>query len=169
MTDPLWRLVIVVSLILTEALVTCMESALRKANESFFEKKVEEEQDKKAQMVLNLLEKENWYINAAQMVRTAVNLSIGAIYSTELLSYARIAGSYFGADDSVSGWLYVFLILFAIILVLIVMFFGVVIPGRLVGRNPDWVAYRIGGLMHVLIQICKPSIAILDGAMSIVS
>ena len=42
MIDPLWRLMIVVLLILAEALVTCMESALKKANECFFEKKVEE-------------------------------------------------------------------------------------------------------------------------------
>ena len=41
MIDPLWRLMIVVLLILAEALVTCMESALKKANECFFEKKVD--------------------------------------------------------------------------------------------------------------------------------
>ena len=168
MTHPLWRVMIVVLLVLAEALMTCMENALRKANECFFEKKVEEEQDKKAQMVLNLLEKENWYINTAQMVRITANLTIGAIYSTELLSYARTAASYVSADNNMSGWLSVFLILFAIILVLAVMFFGVIIPGRLVGRNPDQVAYRVGGLMNAWIQLCKPFITILDGAMGIV-
>ena len=62
MVDPLWRLMIVVLLIMAEALATCMENSLKKANESFFEKKVEEEQDKKAQIVLKLLEKEKMLI-----------------------------------------------------------------------------------------------------------
>ena len=168
MVDPLWRLGIVVLLIMTEALVTCMESALQKANESFFEKKAEEERDKKAQLVLRLLEKENWYINAAQIVRTTVNLIVGAIYSAGLISYAKVAGEYFSTDKNATGWFVLFLILFTFVLVLVVMFFGIVVPGRLVGRNPDKVAYRISGVMNWLIQICRPFIAILDGAMSVV-
>ena len=55
MIDPLWRLGIVVILIVVESFITFMESALSKANASFFEKKVEEEQDKKAEIVQNKL------------------------------------------------------------------------------------------------------------------
>ena len=168
MIDPLWHLMIVVLLILAEALVTCMESALKKANECFFEKKVEEGQDKKAQLVLKLLEEESKYINTAQMVRTTINLAIGAIYSTELLSYATMAGNYFSADGNSLGWILVFLVLFAVILILTVMLLGGLIPGRLVGRNPDQIAYRVSGFMNLLIQLCKPFIAILDGAMAVV-
>ena len=62
----------------------------------FFEKKVEEEQDKKAEIVLELLKHENWYINTAQIVRTTINLVIGAIYSAQLVIYAKLAGDYFG-------------------------------------------------------------------------
>ncbi len=168
MVDPLWRLVIVLLLIMAEAFVTYMENALEKANESYFEKKVEEEQDKKAQVVLDLLEKENWYINAAQMVRTTMNLIIGAIYSAGLLSYAKAAGDYFSTDKNVTGWFFLFLVLFTALLIFVVMFFGVVIPGRLAGKNPDRVAYRMSGIMKKVIQICRPFIAILDGAMAMV-
>ena len=69
MADPLWRIVIVGLLIIVEAFVTCMQSALGKANVSFFEKKVEEEQDKKSQVVLKLLEKENLQIPVDVRVR----------------------------------------------------------------------------------------------------
>ncbi len=153
MADPLWRLVIVFLLIITEGFVTYMESGLQKANESFFEKKAEEEaakkaEDKRAELVLKLLEKEYGYINAAQLVRTTINLIIGAIYSAGVLSYTKVAGT--------------------IVLILVVMFFGFVIPGRLAGRNPDKVAYRTSGIMNVVIQICRPFIAILDGAMTVV-
>lgn len=168
MVDPLWRLVIVFVLVLAEALVTCMESALEKANESFFEKKAEEEQDRKAQRVLKLLEKENWYINAAQMVRTTMNIIIGAIYSTGLLSYAKAAGDFVGNDKNASGWFGIFLALFTVLLIFLVMFFGAVIPGRLAGRNPDKIAYRMSGIMNGLIQVCRPFITILDGAMAVV-
>lgn len=168
MVDPLWRLVIVIGLIMLEALMTYIESAFEKANESFFEKKVEEEQDKKAQMVLKLLENENWYINTYQMLRTAINLIIGAFYSAGLLSYAKAAGHYFGTDKTAAGLFFLFLVLFTIILVLVVMLFGVLMPGRLAGKNPDKVAYRTVGIMNGLIQICKPFLAFLDGAMAAV-
>ena len=168
MIDPLWRLGIVVILIMVESFITFMESALNKANVSFFEKKVEEEQDKKAEIVLELLKHENWYINTAQIVRTTINLVIGAIYSAQLVIYAKLAGDYFGKITTTLGFEYVFLVLFTILLILTVMLFGLVMPGRLAGKSPELTAYKTINSMIFFIKIGKPFIVIINGAMKIV-
>ena len=168
MIDPLWRLGIVVILIIVESFITFMESALSKANASFFEKKVEEEQDKKAEIVLELLKHENWYINTAQIVRTTINLIIGAIYSAQLVIYSKMAGDYFGENTTTLGFECVFLVLFTILLILIVMLFGLVMPGRLAGKNPELTAYKTINSMTFFIKIGKPFIILINGAMKIV-
>ncbi len=164
----MWRFIIVITLIISEYFVTFMESALSKANTSFFERKVEEEQDKKAKMVLELLEHENWYINTAQIVRTTINLIIGAIYSAQLVSYAKAAGNYFSADNTRLGFGFLFLVLFTILLIIIVMLFGVVMPSRLAGKNPEITAYKTINSMKLFIKISQPFIAIINGAMAII-
>ena len=167
MSDPLWRVVIVIVLIGIEAVITYMENALSKANASFFEKKAEEDEDMKAKMVLELLEHENRYINTAQIVRTTMNVIIGAIWSGGLIAYAKAAGNYFGTDKTTKGFVLLFLVLFTIALILLVMLFGVVMPGRLAGRNPEQTAYKMIGIMNGFIKICKPFVAILDGFMAV--
>ncbi len=168
MVDPLWRLVIVVILIMLEAFITWMENALRKANVSFFEKKAEEEQDEKAKVVLELLEHENWYINTAQIIGTTINLIIGAIFSAGLIAYAKAAGNYFGTGKTTVGLVFLFLVLFTIILVMLVMLFGIVMPGRLAGKNPDNIAYQTINIMKLLMKISRPFVTILNGAMEMI-
>lgn len=168
MEDPLWRFAIVVVLIMAEAILTCMEKALEKANESFFEKKAEEEQDKRAKLVLGLLENENRYINTSQILKTAIHLVIGAVYSVGLFYSAKAAGAYFGTDKTKTALVLLFFVLFTSALVLVVLLFGTVLPGRLAGRNPEQTACKIAGIMNRLIWLCTPFTVILDGTMAVV-
>lgn len=164
--NPLLRIGILFILIAIEAIISCAKTALEQANENTFRKKLEESSDKKAALVLKLMEQESWYINTAQMVIITVNVIIGAIYSARLIVHAKYAVNFF--QKTGSQWFNVaFIVLFTILLLFVIILIGTVIPTRLTSRDPDSVAYKTVGFMMFFIRILKPFVIMLDGAMKL--
>lgn len=166
--NPLLRIGIIIILIAIEAVISCGKTALEQANENVFRKKAEEEKDKKAELILKLMEQDFWYINTAQMVSITVNVIIGALYSARLFLHAKDAAYLFHAPQYSEGIRLAFLVLFTIILLFVIILIGAAIPTRLTARDPDKAAYKTVGFMMFFIHLLSPFVALLNGAMRVV-
>lgn len=166
--NPLLRVGIIIILIAIEAMITCAKTALEQANESVFRKKAEEEKDKKAELIVKLMEQDSWYINTAQMVSITVNVMIGALYSARLFLHAKDAAYFFSASQYSEGIKLAFLVLFTMLLLFVVILIGAAIPTRLTARDPDKTAYKTAGYMVFFIHLLRPFVALLNGAMRVI-
>lgn len=163
--NPLWRLLIIIALIAVEAVMTSAKEALESVNDTSLEKKSKEslKWEKKYQRVRTLLSMEEWYIDTAQVVVGTINIAIGALYSTRLMTHSRQLMTLLHISEYSRLVNMIFLVLFTIVLLLSAILLGRVIPAKLTAINPEKIALNTAGFMLFFIALLKPFLYLMDG------
>ena len=159
--SPLWGLVIFLGLLLLHGILYGYGAALQNLVDSSVEKKADEG-DKRAGKLLKVIEEPTRFVNTLLLSITLSNMVVGA-YEYEMLR-EWFAGLLLPEHAAVWQMYLLRLAVWvvpALMLLTALMVFGILVPKKLAQRYPEGWAYRLQGIIGVLIVVLSPLTAVI--------
>lgn len=159
---PAASILLFLGLLLAEAYFYGFGAAINGLNEKEVRRKADEENDKKSVLLTGILERPAGYFSTVQMIITFLNLCLGGLYISSFSRWidgvlhrlARLAGSIPAWAETVITVLS--LVLTMLILLYILLVLGIMIPRRMVSRQPDRWAYRLVRPVALMMTLFRP-------------
>ncbi len=151
--NPISGVVIILTLILFNAIISTAKAALSNVNENVIRKKAESG-DKRSITLLKILESSGAYMTGLELLINGIQVVIGLIFFTYYLDPIEAIVKNSGFNINIVRPLY--LIVFTILLVLVCTLFGTVIPSKLAIKDAQRVSYGVVDLVLLLGSILKP-------------
>lgn len=151
---PISGTVLLLLLIIINAVIAGMKSALDHVSESSVRKKAEAG-DHRAETLLQLLERPDRYFHAMELLLSFLGILTGMVYASHFVDWIEQTGKS-------SNWLDIAYIkpVYSILSILIVVFFttllGTVLPYRYAAKHAEGTAYRTLGLVRLLGFLLRP-------------
>ena len=142
-------ILIFLGLLLAEAYFYGFGAALNGLNEKETERKAEEKGDKTSILLTRIIGSPSIYINTVQLILTFINLCMGGLYLRAFGGWMEAL--FFRIADRIGGvplWVQTFFtvsaaVLTVLLLLYVLLVFGVMIPRKIVSRQPDRWAARL--------------------------
>lgn len=155
---PYWRMGIICILIILNGIVSAAHATFETINESQIRKRLEEnENNRKALQILDMLEEPSRYINLFEVFITGTSLIVGMLFTSSfysrVLSLLITANVFFTIHYFVAN---VFAILITVLFICFVIFFGTVLPRRLAKIHAETSIYYLYGVLYRAELICRP-------------
>jgi putative hemolysin len=149
-------------LILLNAYLSMAEIAIVSSKKILLQK-IEQDGDKRARIILDLLEDPNEFLSAIQIGITLIGILTGALGGATLADpLALFLQAYIPYSSTIA----------LIIVVLITTYFsliiGEIVPKRVAMNNPEKSAIKSAKTMHYMTTICKPIVNALSGSTNFV-
>ncbi|MDK2808816.1 MAG: magnesium and cobalt exporter, family [Clostridiales bacterium] len=154
--NPLWLIGVILLLIAVEAIIVSARRALLSVNETGIRKELEENHtlEKQIKRVLLILDKEDAYLKAAQVVIGATNLIMGILFARGLVLIGMMI------PKRVTSLVLLFCI--SVCLLLVIILLSSVIPEKLAIRNPRQIALSTSRFFQLCYLITLPFVYFLD-------
>lgn len=158
-TYPIIGLILILLLLIVKALISHSKSAISNINEVNIRKAAEENEDKRAILLVELSEKPPSYIYAIDIIITTISILIGYIYHYMIFkSFDNFLLNTIGNEIIVN----IIHILIILILVVIVAFAGSLIPKKIGFYKSDEKAYKSIMIMMFVMKLLRPITVILQ-------
>ena len=158
---PIRGLVLILSLVVVNAIVSAAEAAILNVNEGNARKRAEEG-DAKAKRLVKLLQTPHRYINVIEILWTLASVWIGITYSLQLLgTFERIVDISYLEETMQITSRFIMVIVTAIITYLVVLF-GMLLPRKLGFCYAEKFAYVLSGVILIFSKIFSPFIWLLE-------
>lgn len=149
-------------LLLAEAYFYGFGAALNGLNEKETERKAEEEGDKTSILLTRMIGSPSIYINTVQLILTFINLCMGGLYLRAFGGWME--DLFLRIADRIGGvplWVQTFFTVSAaaltvLLLLYALLVFGVMIPRKIVSRQPDRWAARLVRPVSAAIALLRP-------------
>lgn len=159
--DPLRSIALIIILILVNAFVSAVESALTGINEANVRKRAEEG-DKKSERLLKMLESNDTYINTVEFLLVSFNLLIGVFFAYSIYSRVRVGlGELLFISDNTFLLNFVMIIV-VLLLIYIVAVVSFVFPKKLAIKHAEKIAYSYGFSLKVVTAVLYPILWLAD-------
>ena len=159
-TYPVIGIVLIILLLIVKAVISHSKSAINNINEVNVRKAAEEEDDKRASLLVELLEKPASYIFAIDIIITTISVLIGFIYYSMIFkSFNQMLIDLHITNIAVRNFIHIFAILFLVIIVALV---GSLIPKKIGLYHSDDKAYKTIMFMMFLMKILRPATLLLQ-------
>ncbi len=159
--DPLRSIALMVILILVNAFVSAVETALTGINEANVRKRAEEG-DKKSERLLKMLESNDTYINTVEFLLVSINMLIGVLFAFSIYTRVRVwLGELLFISDNrfLMNLVMVIVVLLLIYIVAVVSF---VFPKKLAIKHAEKIAYSYGFSLKVVTAVLYPILWLAD-------
>lgn len=158
---PIRGLVLILSLVAVNAIVSAAEAAIQNVNESNVSRKAEEG-DKKAKRLLRLLETPSLYINVIEILLTLVNLLIGMTYSTQHYGFMKQLVEKSPMEETIAITTGVAMVFVTIVITYFIVLFGLLLPKKLAKKHAETFAYSLSGFIVIFVLIFSPFLWLLE-------
>lgn len=158
---PIRGLVLILSFVAFNALVSAAEAAIQNVNESNVKKRVEEG-DKKAKGLYQHLIAPNRYIIVIEILLTFVSLSIGMTYSTQLYGFIQELVKKSPMEEAMAIISGIVMVMVTLVIIYFIVLFGMLLPRKLAKKHSETVAYSLYGFLSLFVNILKPFLWLLE-------
>lgn len=158
---PIRGLVLILSLVAINAIVSAAETAIRYVNESNVKRKAEDG-DKKAKRLLKLLETPNFYINVIEILLTLISLSIGMTYSSQQYGFMKRLVENSPMEETMAITTGIAMVIVTIVMTYLIVLFGMLLPRKLAKKHTDAFAYSLSGFIMLFTYVFLPFLWLLD-------
>lgn len=159
MTRVLWELILITTLLLSNAALVMSEFAIISSNKARL-KRLEEEGDEKAGIALSLSNSPASLIAAIQIGITLIGVLMGAIgeatFAEDINTVLRHIPGAVAYSQMLSVTITVLLITYFSLLI------GELLPKRIALNNPEQAARNLSGLMLTMARLCAPVVQFLN-------
>lgn len=152
---PISGTVLLLLLVILNAVIAGMKSALDHVSESSVRKKAEAGEHR-AVALLKLLERPDRYFHVFELLLSFIGILNGIVYATHFMNFVEPGG------NNVNSWLDIAYIkpVYTVLSILIVVFLatllGTVLPYRFAAKHAEGTAYRTMGLIKLLGFLLRP-------------
>lgn len=159
--NPLRSIALMVMLILVNAFVSAVETALNGINEANVRKRAEEG-DKKSERLLKMLEANDTYINTVEFLLVSFNMLIGVLFAFSIYTRVRLwLGELLFISDN-SFLLNFVMVIVVLLLIYIVAVVSFVFPKKLAIKHAEKIAYSYGFSLTVVTAVLYPILWLAD-------
>lgn len=156
--ESAFHIILFIALLFIMAVLEGFHKAIHLMNEKEIERKAEEENDKRSQLLKNIITRSTIYINSIQLIVTLVDLVMGCFFLPRWTQFFAnwLSNLSFMSEvgDALTGWLALIIATFCLMYILLT--FGILFPKKLAQRYPDAWAYCFIRYIHVLRTVLYP-------------
>ena len=158
---PIRGLVLILSLVAVNAIVSAAEAAILNVNESSAKKKAEEG-DAKAKRLMKLLETPHRYINVIEILVTLASVLIGMTYSLQIFGAFKRLVEISSIEESMDITSSVVMVVVTAFITYLIVLFGMLLPRKLALKYADSCAYTFAGIIVFFSRLFFPFIWLLE-------
>ncbi len=153
-SSPIRGLILFIVVLVLNFIMYCFGEASQNANEAELEEKADGG-DKKAKRLLKVVDSPREFITTVQLTGTAFAMFVG-FYQTRMygMMFIEMLTRHFGGISTMAI-LAVYLVT-AVAMLVILLSVGIIVPQRIGKRHPDRWAFRLVGLVNVMVVILTP-------------
>jgi putative hemolysin len=158
---PIRGLVLILSLVAVNAIVSAAEAAMRNVNESNVKRKAEDG-DKKAKRLLKLLDTPNRYINVIEILLTLTSLIIGMTYSSQQYGFIKQLVENSPMEEAMEITTGITMVIVTIVITYLIVMIGMLLPRKLAKKHTDVFAYYLASFIMLFTYVFSPFLWLLD-------
>ncbi|MDR2874109.1 MAG: hemolysin family protein [Methanobrevibacter sp.] len=156
MPNHIYYYIILIILILLTGLLSMIEFAIASSRKTKL-KKMEEDGDKRVQIVIELMDNPNEYLSSAQLGISLFGILIGIIIgSTISTPLENLLKDYIPFGETIA------MLLVLAITTYFTMIIGELVPKRIAIDNPEQIAVKVAKFTRLLSKVCNPLVIILS-------
>ncbi len=158
---PIRGLVLILSLVAVNAIVSAAEAAIRNVNESVVKRKAEDG-DKKAKRLLKLLDKPSLYINVIEILLTLISLLIGMTYSSKQYGFIKQLVENSPIEETMEITTRIAMVIVTIVITYLIVVFGMLLPRKLAKKHTYTFAYSLAAFIMLFTYVFSPFLWLLE-------
>lgn len=166
-SSPIRGLILFVAVLILNFIMYCFGEACQNVNEGELEERAGDG-DKKAKKLLKIVDKPRRFITTVQLTGTAFAIAVGFY---QIRMYGRMLNSVLTEQFSDTDRLIIALLAYVVVLIgllIVLLSVGIIVPQRIGRRKPDKWAYRLIGIVNVIVVILTPVSAIATGVAKLI-
>lgn len=158
---PIRGLVLILSLVVLNAIISAAEAAMLNVNEANARKRAEEG-EKKALRLVKLLDTPHRYITVIEILITLASLLIGMTYSFQLYRFIEqsVEKSLLIENNAITTS--IAMVIVTVFITFLVVLFGLLLPRKLARKYSDRFAYTLAGVILFFSYVFSPWIWLLE-------
>lgn len=158
---PIRGLVLILSLVVMNAIVSAAEAAILNVNEANARKRAEDG-ERRAKRLVKLLDTPHRYVNVIEILLTLASLLIGMTYSFQLYRYIERIVEKSSLQENMAITTGIAMVIVTIIITFLIVMFGLLLPRKLAIKYTDSYAYSLAGVILFFSYVFSPFIWLLE-------
>lgn len=158
---PIRGLVLIISLVILNAIVSAAEAAILNVNESSARRRAAEG-DQQALNLVKLLDTPHRYINVIEILLTLASLLIGMTYSFQLYRIIEQFVENSSLEETMAITTGIAMVIVTIVITFLIVMFGLLLPRKLAIKYTETFAYSLAGVILLSSHLFSPFIWLLE-------